>query len=414
MEIKTTKYKIDASDYYRTDELFLAEEEKIVRDSAKAFVKKEILPHIQTWDKGIVSPHRTQEDLVRSIAKKVAENLGIFGLTLTDLGKYLEDSSFEPISHTAYGVALREIEAGDSTLRSLVSVQSSLCMFAIYQYGSEEQKKKWLPALHRAEKLACFGLTEPQGGSDPGNMMTTAVRKGHGWVLNGNKVWITNGFADVAVVWAKTSEGIRGFLVEKGAPGFSNRSEEKWTFRAGIASSLSFSNCEIPGENLLPKTVQPPGKDLASPLSCLTEARYGICWGVVGAARACFEEVVQVTKTRKMFGVPLAQKQEIQRKLVWILNEIENSQLVVYQLGRLKDQGKLSYAHVSMAKYNNVSKACDISRLCVELLPADVFTFDAYHSGRHFRNLEVVKKYEGTHEVHTFVVGREITGLNAF
>ncbi|MBI4052315.1 MAG: acyl-CoA dehydrogenase family protein [Elusimicrobia bacterium] len=414
MEIKTAKPKVDPSDYYRTDELSLTEEEKMVRDTARAFVKKEILPHIQTWDKGVIAPFKSQEEMIRSTARKVAENLGIFGLNLIELGKYSGDASFEPISHTAYGAALRELEAGDSTLRSLISVQSSLCMFAITRYASEEQKKKWLPVLHRGEKLACFGLTEPQGGSDPGNMMTTAIKKGHAWVLNGNKVWITNGFADVAVVWAKTSEGIRGFLVEKGTPGFSNRSEEKWTFRAGVASSLSFSKCEIPEENLLPQTVRPPGKDLASPLSCLTEARYGICWGVVGAARACFEEVLRVTKERNMFGVPLAQKQEVQRKLVWALNEIENSQMLSYQLGRLKDQGKLSYAHVSMAKYNNVSKACEVARMCVELLPADVFTFDAYHSGRHFRNLEVVKKYEGTHEVHAFVVGREITGYNAF
>lgn len=414
LETQIKNSKTDPSDYYRTDELFLNEEEKLVRDSARAFVRKEILPKIQTWDKGDISPFKSQEEMVRSTAKKLAETLGIFGLNLPELGKYTGDSSFEPISQAAYGAALRELEAGDSTLRSLVSVQSSLCMFAIYKFGSEEQKTKWLGPLHRGEKLACFGLTEPQGGSDPGNMQMTAVKKGRSWVLNGTKVWITNGFADLAVVWAKTPEGIRGFLVEKGTPGFLDRSEEKWTFRAGVASTLSFSNCEIPEENLLPKTVRTDGKDLAGPLSCLTEARYGICWGAVGAARACLEETLRAVKERKMFGVPLAQKQEVQRKLVWAVNEIENAQLVSFQLGRLKDQGKLSFVHVSLAKYNNVSKACEVARLCVELLPADVFTFDAYHSGRHFRNLEVVKKYEGTHEVHTFIVGREITGLNAF
>lgn len=407
------KPKIDTHDFYAADELFLSEHDKIVRDSARDFIRKEIMPHIQTWDKGEIAPYKTQEELTRTVAKKLAQQLSLFGLNLPDLGRYVEDAP-EPVSYAGYGAALRELEAADSTLRSLVSVQSSLSMYAIYRFGSEEQKKKWLGPIHRADKIACFGLTEPQGGSDPGNMKTTAVLQGNQWVLNGNKVWITNGFADIAVVWAKTSEGIRGFLVEKGTPGFTNRSEEKWTFRAGIASSLSFVNCKIPSENLLPATVLPPGKDLASPLSCLTQARYGICWGVIGAARACMEEVLAVSKERKMFGVPLAQKQEMQRKLVWCLNEIENSQLVVHQLAKLQAKGLLSHEHVSMAKYNNVSKACEITRLSVEMLPADVFTFDAYHSGRHFRNLEVVKKYEGTHEVHTFIVGRILTGLNAF
>ena len=412
MEVKTKK--ADPSDYYLADEIFLTEEEKLVRDAAREFTRKELLPRIQAWDKGDISPHKSHEELIRSTAKKIADHLGIFGLNLPGLGKYLEDPAFEPISHPAYGAALRELEAADSAIRSLVSVQSSLCMFAIYQYGSEEQKTKWLPALHRAEKLACFGLTEPQGGSDPGDMRTAAVKKGRAWILNGNKVWITNGFADVAVVWARTPEGIRGFLVEKGVPGFFNRCEEKWTFRAGIASSLSFTNCEIPEENLLPGTARPPGKDLVCALSCLTEARYGICWGVLGAARACFQEALKTATERRLFGSPLAQKQEVQRKLTWALNEIENGQLAAFQLGRLKDKGLLSHVHVSLAKYNNVSKACDVARLCVELLPADVFTFDAFHSGRHFRNLEVVKKYEGTHEVHTFIVGSAITQLNAF
>lgn len=410
-----TKYAPSPSDFYRTDELFLSDEERVVRDTARGFVAKEILPNIQRWDKGDTAPFKNLEDAVRETAKRLAGNLGVFGLSLKDLGKHLPSGSgFEPMTHTAYGVALRELEAGDSTLRSLVSVQSSLTMYAIYRFGSEAQKKKWLPLLYGGEKLGCFGLTEPQGGSDPGNMATTAKRSDGSWVLNGNKVWITNGFADVAVVWAKTPEGIRGFLVEKGTAGFVHRAEEKWTFRAGIASSLSFSNCRIPEDNLLPETVRPQGSDLASPLSCLTEARYGICWGAVGAARACLEEALAVLKERKMFGEPLAAKQEIQRKLVWMANEVETAQLVAFRLGQLKDGGNLSHEHVSLAKYNNVSRACDVARAAVELLPADVFTFDAFHSGRHFRNLEVVKKYEGTHEVHTFIIGRCLTGHNAF
>ncbi|MBI2070122.1 MAG: acyl-CoA dehydrogenase family protein [Elusimicrobia bacterium] len=406
--------KPSIKDYYFQDDSFLDDEGKTVRDTARAFIEKEVLKNIQRWDKGDISPYATHEEMVRDTARKLGRQIGLFGLNLKDLGKYLGDASYESISYTSYGAALRELEAADSTLRSLVSVQSSLVMFAVNKFGSEEQKKKWLPALHRGEKLGCFGLTEPQGGSDPGLMKTTAARRGSSWILNGNKVWITNGFADLAVVWAKTDEGIRGFLVEKGTPGFGNRSEEKWTFRPGVASSLSFSSCEIPEDNLLPKTVLPAGKDLGAPLSCLTEARYGICWGVIGAARACVEEVLAASKERTMFAVPLAQKQDMQRKLVWCLNEIENAQLVAFQLGRLKDSGRLSHTHVSMAKYNNVSKACEVARMCVEMLPADVFTFDAYHSGRHFRNLEVVKKYEGTHDIHMLIVGREITGLNAF
>ncbi|MEK7287890.1 MAG: acyl-CoA dehydrogenase family protein [Elusimicrobiota bacterium] len=403
-----------ADDFYLLDDSYLSEEGRVVRDAARAFVAKEILPNIQRWDRGDISPYLNHEAMIRDTAKKVSKHMGLFGLNLKDIGRYIDEPDFEPVSYVSYGVAMRELEAGDSTLRSVASVQSSLVMYAIYRYGSEQQKKKWIGPLHRGEAIGCFGLTEPQGGSDPGNMKTTAVASGAAWILSGTKVWITNGFADIAVVWAKTNDGIRGFLVEKGRPGFSHRSEEKWTFRPGVASTLAFASCEIPGENLLPGTARPSGKDLAPPLSCLTQARYGICWGVIGAARACLQEVIKTTREREMFGVPLAGKQEIQRNLVWCLNEIENAQLVAYHLGRLAHEGRLSYVHVSLAKYNNVAKALDVAKICVELLPADVFTFDAYHSGRHSRHLEVVKKYEGTHQVHTFIVGRQITGLNAF
>ncbi|GEM_PF-848324 len=404
------------ADFYRLDELCFNEEEKMVRDTARSFVEKEILPKIKELDRGVLPDGvKSQEEVVRSTALKLASITKVFGCTLPGMGKYLPEGEFVPYSHKAYGVALRELEAADTALRSLVSVQSSLSMFAIYQYGSEEQKKKWLPPLYQGKKIACFGLTEPSGGSDPAHMMTQAKKTSKGWTLNGNKVWITNGFADIAVVWAKTADGIRGFLVEKGMPGFSFRHEEKWTLRAGVASSLAFVNCEIPEGNLLPGTIQPAGgKDLASALRCLNEARYGINWGAIGAARACFEEALEFAKGRQLFGEPLAAKQETQRKLVWMLNEIQNAQLVALHLAELKEKKLLDHTHVSLAKYNNVAKALEIAQLAVEILSADVFTFDAYHSGRHLRNLEIVKKYEGAHEVHWLIVGRAITGHAAF
>ena len=402
-----------ALDYYAIEEKLLTEDEKLARDSARQFVEREILPHIKRWDSGNTSPYPDGEALVRDVAKKLAASVSLYGATLPGLGDIVGDS-FIAMTPTAYGLCMRELEAGDTALRSVASVQSGLGMYAIHSYGSPEQKKRWLPALYRGEKLVCFALTEPSGGSEPNEMHTTASKSGGGWILNGDKVWITNGFADVAVVWARTSEGIRGFLVEKGTPGFSVRHEEKWALRAGIASSLSFVNCRIPAGNLLPKTVSPAGKDNANFLRCLSEARYGIVWGAVGAARACLLETIEFCRGRRLFGQPLAAKQKTQDKLVWMLNEIENASLVAFQLGRLKGEGRLSHAHVSLAKYNNVAKAVEVAQLAVDTLPADVFTFEAYHSGRHLRNLQVVKKYEGAHEVHMLVVGRAITGHAAF
>ncbi|MBI4424869.1 MAG: acyl-CoA dehydrogenase family protein, partial [Elusimicrobia bacterium] len=233
---------LDPADYYRVEELCLSDDERLVRDTAAQFARKELAPKMAAWDRGEFGPFPSHEEGVRRVARQLAEQLGIFGATLKDLGRYLGEPDFSPLSHTAYGLALREIEAVDSGLRSMVSVQSSLCMYPIYSYGSEEQKRRWLPVLHRAEKLACFGLTEPQGGSDPARMLTTARKTSAGWVLNGSKAWITNGFGDVAVVWAKAPEGVRGFLVEKGTPGFTYRNEEKWALRCGVASSLEFAN----------------------------------------------------------------------------------------------------------------------------------------------------------------------------
>ncbi|MFC1522323.1 acyl-CoA dehydrogenase family protein [Elusimicrobiota bacterium] len=402
-------------DFLKTDELGFSDDEKTLRDLTRGFVSREILPSICKWDAGDVSPHKDSEALIRHIAKKLASTTGVFGAHFHGIEKYLSGCEFTPITPTAYGVALREFEYGDSSLRSLASVQSSLCMFAINEYGSEEQKKKWLPLLFKGEKIACFGLTEPQGGSDPANMKTKARKTKSGWVLDGAKAWITNGFADVAVAWANTEEGIRGFLVEKGAQGFTFRHENKWALRAGIASSLFFNDCEIKQEDLLPGTVQKSGgADLKCALRCLNEARYGICWGVVGAARACFEEAVRFSKERQLFGKSLACKQETQRKLAYMLGEIELAGLLALHLGKLKSTNELSHVHVSLGKYNNVSRALEVAQMACELLSADVFSFDAYNSGRHMRNLHIVKKYEGTHEIHALVLGRAITGVSAF
>lgn len=403
-----------ARDFYASDDLFLNDEEKLIRDSARRFAETELLGRVRAWDEGNLAPYAKGEDLTRDIAKKIAGSLNLFGATLPELGKYVGESEFVLMSPAAYGAAMRELEYADTGIRSLASVQSSLGMFAVYSFGSEEQKRKWLPPLYRGEKLICFGLTEPQGGSDPAAMKTRAEKTPGGWVLNGGKVWITNGFADVAVVWAKTDEGIRGFLIEKGTPGFSVRHEVKWAMRCGTASALSFTNCRIAAENLLPKTVAGPGSDLKCFLSCLSEARYGIAWGAVGSARACLEEALRFSKQRLLFGGPLAAKQAVQSKLVWCLNETENANLVAIQLSRLKALGKLHHAHISLAKYNNVDKAVQVAQHCVDMLPADVFTFEAYDSGRHLRNLQIVKKYEGAHEIHALVVGRAITGVSAF
>ena len=414
IKTQSKSHEISGTDYLGTDELFLTEDERTVRDACRDFVAKEILPHIMEWDKGNTAPFGDAEALIRNTARNLAATTGVFGAYMNGIEKYL-GPDFTPITPAGYGVAMRELEYGDTALRSLASVQSSLCMFAILEYGSEAQKKKWLPELFAGRKLACFGLTEAQGGSDPSVMLTTAKKTAAGWILNGTKVWITNGFADVAVVWAKTDEGIRGFLVERDTPGYSFRNEEKWALRAGIASSLSMSNCEVPADNLLPGTVQPAdGSDLKSPLRCLNEARYGICWGAIGAMRACIKEVTDYSHKRILFGKPLAYKQETQRKLAKMVSETECAQLLALRLSDLKAKGALNHVHVSMGKYNNICKAVEVAQLACELLPADVFTFDAYHSGRHMRNMHVVKKYEGPHEIHTLIIGRAITGVPAF
>ena len=330
--------------------------------------------------------------------------LGLLGVTIP------EEYGGPGLSHTIYGLAMQELERGDSGLRSFASVQGSLVMFPIFAYGSEEQKKHWLPKLAAGEKIGCFALTEPDHGSDPGSMETKAQKADGGFVLNGSKMWITNGtLADVAVVWAKLDGVVRGFLVEKEREGFSARPVKgKYSLRASDTAELSFMDCFIPGENLLPGAL-----GLRAPLSCLNEARYGIAWGAVGAAAACYEEALRYAQTREQFGRSIASFQITQQKLVEMLNEITKAQLLVRQLGLLKDAGKAKYYHISLAKRNNVHMALQIARNARSILAAGGIT-DEYQTIRHMLNLESVLTYEGTHEIHTLIIGEHITGFNAF
>jgi glutaryl-CoA dehydrogenase len=316
------------------------------------------------------------------------------------------------MSNVAYGLMTQELERGDSGLRSFVSVQGALVMYPIHSFGSDAQKDKWLPQLQSGDAVGCFGLTEPQFGSNPGGMLTRAVKKGNQYILNGEKMWITSGsLADVAVVWAKCEdEKIRGFLVEKGTPGFKAWDVHgKWSLRASITSGLSFSDCAIPEENLLPGVT-----GLRGPLSCLNQARYGIGWGALGAAMACYDTALQYAKTRKQFAnKPIASHQLVQEKLAWMITEITKAQLLALHAGRLKDQHKLEPAHVSMLKRNNVAIALDCARLSRDLLGANGIT-DEYPLMRHLCNLETVKTYEGTDHIHALVIGEKVTGVPAY
>jgi glutaryl-CoA dehydrogenase len=305
---------------------------------------------------------------------------------------------------------MQELERGDSGLRSFASVQGSLVMYPIHRYGSDKQKDHWLPELAAGRKIGCFGLTEPDFGSNPGGMLTKAVQDGNHWIINGTKRWITNGnIADVAVVWARTSEGIRGFLIEKGTSGFTAIEQKgKFSLRASVTSELILEDCKIPLENVLPES-----KGLAAPLSCLNQARYGIAWGAIGAAMACYEEAVEYAKTRIQFDKPIASFQMIQEKLVYMLSEITKGQLLAFRLGRLKDQNKLTPHQVSLAKMNNVYHALQIARTARDILGASGIT-DEYQCGRHMCNLESVFTYEGTHNIHTLVLGEWITGIPAY
>ncbi|HEX3844694.1 MAG TPA: acyl-CoA dehydrogenase family protein [Steroidobacteraceae bacterium] len=372
----------------------LTEEERMVQESVGRLVDDRVLPIIQEC----FEEHRFPKELIAELA-----SLGLLGSSLKGYG-------CAGLNGISYGLICQELERGDSGIRSFVSVQSSLCMYPIHAFGSEEQKQKYLPGMARGEIIGCFGLTEPHGGSDPANMKTHAKRRGKDWVLNGSKMWITNGaIADLAVVWAMTEEGIRGFIVEKGTPGFAAPEiERKFSLRASVTSALFFDNVVVPESDVLPGVV-----GLKGPLSCLTQARYGIAWGVIGAAQACLAQLLDYSKTRVLFGRPLAQNQAIQIRLADMARRITTAQLLALQLGRLKDEGKMQPPHVSLAKWNNCRMALDIARDCRDMLGGAGISAE-YVPIRHMLNLESVITYEGTETIHELTIGRELTGLSAF
>ena len=389
------KKTIDPSDYLAIDAL-LSDEELLIRDTVRQWVRERIVPQVGEWFEAGTLPTR-----------ELAQELGQLGL----FGMHLEGYGCPGASAVAYGLTCLELEAGDSGLRSYVSVQGSLAMFAIWKWGSEEQKQHWLPRMARGEAIGCFGLTEPDAGSDPGTMRTHARRDGSDWILNGAKMWITNGtVADVAVVWARTEEGeIRGFLVEKGAPGFSAPEiHKKLSLRASVTSELVLQDVRVPADAMLPGV-----STLRGPLSCLNEARYGIVWGAVGAARACYEAALAYAGERIAFERPIASYQLTQQKLAEMVLEINRGLLVALQLGRLKDAGKLAPEHVSLGKLGNVRGALEVCRSARTILAGNGITLE-YPVIRHMNNLESVLTYEGTHEVHTLVVGGAVTGIQAF
>jgi glutaryl-CoA dehydrogenase len=372
----------------------LTEEERMVQDSVARMVDEKVLPIIQEC----FEEHRFPRDLIPELA----------GLGL--LGSSIEGYDCAGLNAISYGLICQELERGDSGIRSFVSVQSSLCMYPIYAFGSEAQKQQYLPRMARGEVIGCFGLTEPHGGSDPANMKTHAKKRGKDWVINGSKMWITNGtIADVAVVWAMTEEGIRGFLVDKGTPGFAAPEiERKFSLRASVTAALFFDNVVVPEENVLPGVV-----GLKGPLSCLTQARYGISWGVIGAAQACLAQLLDYTKDRTLFGRPLAQNQATQIRLAEMARGITTAQVLALQLGRMKDAGTMQPAHVSMAKWNNCRMALNVARDCRDLLGGAGISAE-YVPIRHMLNLESVITYEGTETIHQLTIGRALTGLNAF
>jgi len=380
-------------DFYRTDDL-LSEEERLVRSTVGRFVDQRFLP--------IIADHYERATFPIEIVPELAR-LGVFGMHLHGYGA-------AGMSNVMYGLACQELERGDSGLRSFVSVQGSLCMFPIHRYGSEEQKQHWLPRMAAGEVLGCFGLTEPEFGSNPAGMATRARRDGKDWILNGTKRWITNGnVADLAIVWARSEQGIRGFLVEKGTKGFEAREiHHKLSMRASVTSELILDDVRVPEGNELPGA-----QGLKSPLSCLNEARYGIVWGVLGAAIACYRSALDYAKARVQFDRPIAGYQLTQEKLVNMLTEITKGQLLALQLGRLKDQGNATATQISMAKLNNVREALQIARAARTILGANGISLE-YPVMRHMNNLETVLTYEGTSEIHMLAIGEEITGLSAF
>jgi glutaryl-CoA dehydrogenase len=382
-------------DYLDFDSL-LTDEEKLARQTARQFVDEQIIPIIEECNREGKFP--------RQLVPQLGE-LGFFGANLKGYG-------CAGMSNVEYGLVTQELERGDSGLRSFVSVQSALVMYPISAYASDAQKDKWLPLLQQGKAIGCFGLTEPQFGSNPGGMLTRAVRKGDSYVLNGEKMWITSGsIADVAVIWAKCEDDkIRGFLVEKGTPGFKAWDVHgKWSLRASVTSGLAMTDCKIPAENLLPGV-----EGLKGPLSCLNQARYGIGWGAIGAAMACYDTALRYAKERKQFdNKPIASHQLVQEKLVWMITEITKAQFLALQVGRLKDQGRVHPSHISMLKMNNVWMALETARSARSILGANGIV-DDYPVMRHMNNLESVSTYEGTHDIHKLIIGERITGIPAY
>ncbi|MGA9585232.1 MAG: acyl-CoA dehydrogenase family protein [Terracidiphilus sp.] len=390
-------FKFQGVDFLHLDASF-NEDELLVRRTARDFVEDNLIPIIEEC-------FRT-ERFPRELVPVMGE-LGFFGANLEGYG-------CAGMSNVEYGLVMQELERGDSGFRSFVSVQSALCMYPIYTFGSEEQKNSWLPAMARGEKLGCFGLTEPGFGSNPGGMTTTARKSGEEYILNGEKMWITSGnLADVAIIWAKVEDEddrVRGFLVETNRPGF--RAYEvhgKWSLRASVTSGLSLQEVHVPATNVLPGS-----GGLKSPLMCLNQARYGISWGAIGAAMSCYDTALQYALARKQFhNQPIASHQIIQDKLVWMLSEISKAQLLSLQVGRLKDAGTVGHQHISMAKRNNVWMALECARISRDILGANGITED-YPIMRHMMNLESVKTYEGTHDIHALILGHHITGIAAY
>jgi glutaryl-CoA dehydrogenase len=395
-------FKYQGVDFLEFDSL-LSEDEILIRTNTRFFIEDKLVPIIEQCNRD----GRFPKELIRPMG-----DLGFFGATIDGYG-------CAGLSNVEYGLLTQELERGDSGIRSFVSVQSALVMFPIHAFGSDEQKSQWLPKLATGEKLGCFGLTEPDFGSNPSGMRTRARKDGDDYILNGEKMWITSGsIADVALIWAKVEdpsaepgkERIRGFLVETDRPGFSAQDVHgKWSLRASVTSGLSLQNVRVPAANLL------PGSDgLKSPLMCLSQARYGISWGVIGAAMSCYDTALQYAKQRKQFrNQPIASHQLVQEKLAWMVTEITKAQLLALQVGRLKDKGKAEFQHISMAKRNNVWMALECARLSRDILGANGIA-DDYPIMRHMMNLESVKTYEGTQDIHTLIIGQSITGIAAY
>jgi glutaryl-CoA dehydrogenase len=390
-------FKFKGVDFIELDSL-LSEDERLVRDNTRKFIEENLVPIIEQCNR----EGRFPRELVKPMG-----DLGFFGASLKGYG-------CAGMSNVEYGLVMQELERGDSGVRSFVSVQSALVMFPIYAFGTDAQKEQWLPAMAKGEKIGCFGLTEPDFGSNPSGMRTRAKKVGNEYVLNGEKMWITSGsIADVALIWAKSEEDnnrIRGFLVETNRPGFKAQDVHgKWSLRASVTSGLSLQDVRIPVENVLPKT-----DGLKSPLMCLNQARYGIGWGAIGAAMSCYDTALQYSKLRKQFrDQPIASHQLVQEKLAWMITEITKAQLLALQVGRLKDSGKSAHQHISMAKRNNVWMALECARMARDILGGNGIA-DDYPVIRHMMNLETVKTYEGTHDIHGLIIGESVTGISAF